>query len=1082
MTTADPTSRRGFLSRLINRLGVGRKLMLIYLLDLSAVIFISGILVQEKFIAIDFARKELAGNAYIAVAKDALILAAQPAATAPAAAFAERAAAVVDIDTRWGTGLNGQADAQSLAASLRRLGPLAAAPTAPRAQALATARRDAIHRARGLVTLVGNQSNLILDPDLDSYYTMSLVLLRYPELVEIAAEISSLLGAAAAPGQPAPAVDRSQYLILEGRLISAAQDIQSDHAQAFAGAADGRLAAALVAPLRELQAGIDRFRAASQRTLDNRGSADDLAALRARQSELLQRLGANWDIAETQLDRLVHARIDGFFHRMWLHLGTALTLLLAILSAVFFVARQITRPLYRLSDVADRVRASGDYSLRASWDSGDEIGRLVVAFNGMLEQLDRQREVQQELFATARAAQAQQQLIESTPIAMVVTAIPRHEVLHANRQAQAWLGGSRTDPWAEGLEPAVRQRFFQELADRQCVDEFEVCWQGGAAPQWSVLSARRMSYQGQDAVLTAFTPIGHLKTLEQRLELWSKVFEASSEGILIVDGQRRIVTANTAFCRNTGHDLADLVGEDPEAWLSEGGAGGHAAEIWRAAARRGSWRGEVRVRRRDDSIFPAWLVANAVMSAAGELSHYIWTMLDITERKASEERIHFLAHHDSLTRLPNRQLFIERLRLAMQQAQRNGQKVAVLFIDLDRFKTINDSLGHHVGDALLRSVAQRLLQAVRSHDTVCRLGGDEFVVALAGVASGEEVLGILESRIVPSIRDAHVVDGAELYVSCSIGISMVPDDAADIDDAMRHADVAMYQAKALGRDGAHFFTPELNERAHTRLRVELQLRHAIDRGELRLHYQPRIAADTGAMVGVEALLRWRSQELGEMMPAAFIPIAEESRLIVPIGAWVVDQACRQQAQWEREGRGTIGVGINVSALQLRDPTLVQALQQSMRLWGTEPGSLELELTESTLMADATGSLAQLQDLKRLGVKLSIDDFGTGYSSLSYLHRFPIDRLKIDRSFVAGMLDDPTDLAITQAIVKLGHALGLQVVAEGVETDAVAAALRAGGCDELQGYLYARALSADDLGRWMDARTAAARALAAAGRA
>ncbi len=1066
MTTADPTSRRGPLGRLINRLSVGRKLMLIYLLDLTAVIFISGILVQEKFIAIDFARKELAGNAYIAVAKDALILAARPSPTVPNAAFTADADAVAAVETQWGSGFDSQADAQALAASLRHLGALDDAAAKP--EPLAAARRDTIHRARALVTLVGNQSNLILDPDLDSYYTMSLTLLRYPELVEIVSQVSALLGAADPPGQRVAAVDRSQYLILEGRLIAAAQDIQSDHAQAFAGASDDRLKAVLATPLRDLESDIDQFRTASQRTLDSRGDPADLSALRERQSALLERLGGNWGLAEAQLQRLIDARIAGFFHRMWLHLGTALALLLTILSAVFFVARQITRPLYRLSDVAARVRESGDYTLRAHWDSGDEIGRLVVAFNGMLEQLDRQREAQQELVATARAAHAQQQLIESMPIAMVVTAIPRHEVLHANGQAQAWLGGRRADPWADGLEPAVRPRFFQELADRHCVDEFEVRWQGGETPQWSVLSARRISYQGQDAVLTAFTPIGHLKTLEQRLELWAKVFEASSEGILIVDGQRRIVTANSAFCRNTRHDLADLAGQSPEAWLCEGGA--RADDIWRTASRRGSWRGEVRVRRRDDSIFPAWLVVGSVLGATGDLSHTIWTMLDITERKASEERIHFLAHHDPLTRLPNRQLFTERLRTAMHGAQLGGTKVAVAFIDLDRFKTINDSLGHHVGDALLRSVSQRLLQAVRAEDTVCRLGGDEFVIALTGVSSGEEVLGILENRLVPLIRDAHIVDGAELHVSCSIGISMYPDDAADIDDVMRHADVAMYQAKALGRDGAHFFTPELNERAHTRLRVELQLRHAIDRGELRLHYQPRMDAATGALMGVEALLRWQSPEHGAMMPSEFIPIAEESRLIIPIGAWVVEEACRQQAHWKREGRGTIGVSINVSAVQLRDPTLGQALQQSMQAWQADPDSIELELTESSLMADATGSLAQLQALKRLGVKLSVDDFGTGYSSLSYLHRFPIDRLKIDRSFVAKMLDDPTDLAIATAIIKLGHTLGLQVVAEGVETEAVAAALRAAECDELQGYLYARPLSVDDLGAWMDRRT------------
>jgi len=588
-----------------------------------------------------------------------------------------------------------------------------------------------------------------------------------------------------------------------------------------------------------------------------------------------------------------------------------------------------------------------------------------------------------------------------------------------------------------------------------------------------VLSARRLTYQGQDAVLTAFTPIGHLKLMEQRLELWAKVFEASSEGIVIVDGQRRIVTANTAFCRNSQFDLAELIGRSPESWIAADDADATRAAMWPSPGRRSSWRGEVRVKRRDDSVFPAWLVVNAVAGPTADVSHYILTMIDITERKASEERIHFLAHHDALTRLPNRMLFTERLRMAMQHSQRSGTKVAVVFIDLDRFKTINDSLGHHVGDAVLRSVSHRLLEAVREDDTVSRLGGDEFVIALNGVAHGEEVLGLLERRLMPLIRESYQIDGADLHLSCSVGVAMYPDDASTIDDLMRHADVAMYQAKATGRDNAHFFTPELNDRAHRRLQVELELRHAIERGELSLHYQPRMAATTGEPVGVEALLRWDSRELGHVTPAEFVPIAEESRLILPIGAWVVEQACRQQALWRRDGMAGLGMSINVSAVQLREPGFFKSLARAMQEWGTVPSDMEIELTESTLMEDVNESLVQLVALKDLGVKLSVDDFGTGYSSLVYLHRFPIDRLKIDRSFVANMLDDPTDLAITRAIIALGHTLGLHVVAEGVETEPIAQALRLAECDELQGYLYATALPAAEVARWITQRRALA---------
>ncbi len=1063
-----PPSARGAFARVLSRLSVGRKLLLIYLLDLSAVIFISGILVQEKYIAIDFARKELAGDAYLAATRDVLLLAAQPSlASLQAPQAAIRSSEIDAAQARWGDQETSRSAADSLVTALNELSDASAATAHPTPSTDAEgARRKTIRQARDLITLVGNQSNLILDPDLDSYYTMSTVVLRYPELVDVISQIGDLLGAASAKKPGLSAADRTRYFILEGRLIAVTQGIQADHDQAFAGAADGQLQSALDRLRQALSASVERFRAISGRIVDGGDLPVGSPSLQQEQSELLERIAHTWYVAANQLDRLLQARIDLQFKRMWWHLSTALFLLMTLLCAVVYVARQITRPLRRLSDVAELVRISADYSLRAEGDSADEIGKLVLAFNGMLERLDLQRAAQQELVATARAASAQQQLIASMPVAIVVTAIPEHEVLHSNQQAVTWIGDKKQDPWATGFEAGVSARFFQGLADRNFVEQFEVRWQGGAEPQWAVLSSCRLDYQGRDAVLTTFTPIGHLKQMEQRLELWAKVFEASSEGIVITDAKRRVVTANASFCQSVGHDLAELVGKNPEDLLGREGGANYADEIWPTALRSGSWRGEVRAIRRDDKSFPAWLVVDAVFSGAGSVSHYIWTIQDITEQKVNEERINFLAHHDPLTRLPNRQLFAERLRMAMQLSQRNGQKVAVVLIDLDRFKNINDSLGHDVGDAVLRSVSQRLLDAVRVEDTVCRLGGDEFVIALNGVANGEEVLAILEHRLMPLVRNSHVVNGAELHVSCSIGISMFPDDAVDIEDCMRHADMAMYLAKSMGRDGVQFFTTDLNERAHSRLRVELQLRQAIERGELLLHYQPRISARTGEMLGVEALLRWNSEELGWVPPSEFIPIAEESRLIVQIGAWVVEQACRQQAQWLRAGHGLVCIAINISAAQLSDQSLQDVLRQSMETWSTDPATIELELTESTLMRNVNAALVQLQALKRLGIMLSVDDFGTGYSSLSYLHRFPIDRLKIDRSFVAGMLNDSADLAITHAIVGLGHTLGLQVVAEGVESEAVAAALRSAQCDELQGFLYSRALSADDLVEWL----------------
>lgn len=1049
-----------FITRRLSRLSVGRKLLVIYLLDLSAVIFISGILINEKFIAIDFGRKEMAGAAYIDRMRPALLATAGWHGADPVPPRA-----LEQLEQQYGDGL------QSAEVSQRFREVLASAAQAGPA-ARETARRAALEQGRALVTRIGNQSNLILDPDLDSYYTMSLVLLRFPELLELGSDMAARLHAPGATGLAATEA-RTQYFILEGRIDAIAASIRSDYAEAFA-AAKGPLEARLDPSRARLLAGIEAFRRASRSVLESSDGSDNgdssvstrgLAAFDAAQQTLFAELDGAWSGAIGELDAMLTSREHGFFARMWMHLGTALFLLLMILTAVFYVARQISLPLRRLSGVVDTVRRTGDHSLRAHWDSGDEIGLLVLGFNDMLAQLDRQRQAQQELAASARAAEAQRDLVAAIPIPLMVTAIPNHEVLNANPSAQAWLGGGTRDPWALGVAPGVRSRFFQQLADRGAVDEFEVRWLGGSEPSWAVLSARRLVYQGQDALLTAFTPINHLKLMEQRLMLWAKVFEASSEGILIINGQHRILTANRALCRLTGHDLGDLVGEPPERLMSDDTTL-HFADLWPVLDQRGTWQGEVTVRRRNGDSYPAWLVASVVRDGPDRISHYIFTSIDVSDRKRSEARIRFLAHHDVLTELPNRSLCIERLGLALQQAQRKGQRVGVLFIDLDRFKNINDSLGHHVGDALLRSVAARMSQAVRPGDTVSRLGGDEFVVVLNNVADGQEILSLVERRLISLIRQPHDIDGAEIHVSCSVGIAVYPDDAQDIDALMRHADVAMYQSKASGRDTARFFTPEMNERAQQRLQLESSLRHAIERDELSLHFQPRIDAHTGALICVEALLRWQSAELGQVPPAQFIPIAEESGQIVAIGAWVIEQACAQHAAWRRDGLGAIRVAINMSALQLRDGGLLEVLRGAIAQHGVSPGDLEIEITESTLMDAAEQSLVQLRALKSLGVMLSIDDFGTGYSSLNYLNRFPIDKLKIDRSFIHRMLGDPTDMAIARAIIGLGHALGLRVVAEGVERPEEADSLRAARCDELQGFLIARPMPPDKLAGWI----------------
>ena len=1063
---------------LLGRMSVGRKLTLIYLLDLTAVIFISGILISEKFIAIDFARKELQGNAYIAEVRAVLTGVARWGAVpgALSGAVQSYAPSVTAAEQSQGAGLGSEAANAALASELDRARLVAVYDAAAAARVL--------NLGTELLTRVGNQSNLILDPDLDSYYTMSLIVLRYPELLEVVNGIRERLEEERDAGG-ASAELRARFLVLEGRLDASAKAIASDTAEASA-AGGVVLRDKLKPPEAALQAALDSFRAIARSTIEDVAPGRSFEAAAAAQLALIDAVGNAWSSNADALEQLLLERIAKSYERMWLHLGTALALLLVVLTVVTVVAKSISHPLRHLSRVAEEVRRTGNQELRAVGHGSDETARLIGAFNDMLDQLGRERESQKELAASARAADAQRDLVHATPIALVVTSIPGHEVLHANPPAQRWLGGCSTDPWKTGMEPSVRSRFFQQLADRDHVDEFEVRWRIGDDAAWAVLSARRIQYQGQDAVLTAFAPINHLKLMERRLELWAKVFEASGEGILIVDAQRHIVTVNQAFTRHTGYDIQDVVGEKPSMVLPGIEAAGADCTLWAAVEKRGMWHGELSLRRRNGSEFPSWVMVNAVRqshSATGhrgppalgvtpdadtrgtEISHYIFTSIDISDRKKSEQRIQFLAEHDVLTELPNRSLCSARLRRAVSDAQRHGHQVAVLFIDLDRFKDINDTFGHHIGDSLLRSVARRLQESVRVGDTVSRLGGDEFVIVLSNVSHIDEVTQLVEQRVIPRIRAPHLINEAELHVSCSVGIAMYPGDADDIDTLMRNADTAMYQAKGTGKDRAQFYTAAMTERAQSRMRLEADLRRALELKQLSLYWQPRVRAQDGSLAGVEGLLRWRHPDKGMISPAEFIGVAEETGLIVPIGDWVIDEACRQITRWRAEGLPAMGVSINLSARQLRSDHLVDVVRDALQRNAVPPGMLELELTESMVMEDAEVNLRQMHALRALGVSLSIDDFGTGYSSLAYLNRFPIDKLKIDRSFVHTMLTDRTDRAITLAIIGLGHTLGLKVVAEGVEQIGEADLLREAKCDELQGYYYARPMPAGEIVAW-----------------
>lgn len=572
--------------------------------------------------------------------------------------------------------------------------------------------------------------------------------------------------------------------------------------------------------------------------------------------------------------------------------------------------------------------------------------------------------------------------------------------------------------------------------------------------------------------LIGIRDLSRTRQTEEELHLAASVFEGSHEGIVITDAAHRILRANTAFTRITGIATNDAVGHTVQGLLAvDGGEDARRQYIWESVARQGLWQGEVWFRRHNGDLFPAWHRISALHDHRGEVLHYINLFTDITDKKLSEERIHHLAHYDVLTDLPNRLLFNDRLAHSMERAQRNDAKVGLLFLDLDHFKNVNDTLGHEFGDNLLQVIAECLRGAVREQDTVARLGGDEFTVVLEDLVRVQDA-GVVANKILEAIAHPVNLQGHELFVRASIGISIFPDDGRDVQTLLRNADAAMYRAKEHGRNTYQYYTPELTLASIERLDLENALRRALERDELFLHYQPQVAMPSGRIIGAEALLRWSHPTKGLIPPSQFVPLAEDAGLMGPIGTWVIETACMQLRAWRTEGLPLRRVAVNLSGQQIIRGDLVATVRDILERTGVDPVDLELEITESFVMAHLSDGLATLNRLKELGVTLAIDDFGTGYSSLAYLKRLPIDRLKIDRSFVQDVPADRDDMAIAATIIAMAHNLDLQVIAEGVEQPAQADFLRHHRCDEVQGYLYGRPLDPQAFRDLIDTRDTA----------
>ena len=556
---------------------------------------------------------------------------------------------------------------------------------------------------------------------------------------------------------------------------------------------------------------------------------------------------------------------------------------------------------------------------------------------------------------------------------------------------------------------------------------------------------------------------------DEDLKLRDRAIESSVSAICITDNLAAddpIVYVNPAFERITGYSSQEVLGRNARLLQGTDLAQPELITIRAALHDERPCHVVLRNYRKDGSMYWNELNISPVRNDAGVVTHYIGVHSDITAAKTHQDELARQANHDSLTGLPNRNLLWDRIDRACVRTQRYGDFAAVAFLDLDNFKLVNDSLGHTLGDHLLRAVAARLASSVRAMDTVARLGGDEFVLVLSDHKSAESVSGELQ-RIVESFSQPFSVDDRDVFITASVGVALYPQDANDPETLMKNAELAMYRAKDSGRNAYRLYTADLQVRVTERLTLEGMLRRALERGELALHYQPQVDLRTNRIFGCEALLRWNQPDLGMVGPAKFIPLAEETGLIVPIGEWVVRTACLQTKAWQNAGLPAITVAVNISARQFREANLLQLVAKILAETGLDPAQLELEVTESVIMHDAQYVIATLQAFRDMGVRLSVDDFGTGYSSLSYLKRFPVDRLKIDQSFVRDITADPDDAAIAQAVITLGHTMNLRVIAEGVETPEQLAFLRRNQCDEMQGYLFGKPMPAHEFGKLLE---------------
>lgn len=564
----------------------------------------------------------------------------------------------------------------------------------------------------------------------------------------------------------------------------------------------------------------------------------------------------------------------------------------------------------------------------------------------------------------------------------------------------------------------------------------------------------RIDLQGQPAILGTLIDITDYKKVKKQLSIAHKVFANTIEGVAVTDSEGNIEWVNQAFTAITGYDANEVIGKNPRILKSERHTNQFYRKMWSSLIERGQWQGEIWNRKKDGETYPEWLTISAIKDDHGNVVQYVSIFNDITERIKQEEHIKYQAYHDALTGLPNRALFTDRIARTIAHGQRHREEFVVILLGLDRFKRINDSLGHAQGDKLLIAVANRLSESLHEDDTIARFSGDIFGIILKEAKNTDKLL-VHVKEIFDKFNTPFIIGNHTIHVTVSMGISLYPVDGSDAESLIKNADTAMYRCKISGKNCYEIYTPTMNEKALKWLCMENDIHKALERDEFVLHYQPQVDIKTGKIVGAEALVRWIHPKSGFMSPGEFIPLAEETGLIIPLGEWVLNRACSQNKEWQDKGLPKILMSVNLSTVQFQNHNLIQRVKEILEDTKLSPKYLELEITESNSMLDADLTSKKLSAFKEMGIKMAIDDFGTGYSSLAYLSNFPIDKIKIDQSFIRGIPQEKEMVAIIKAIIAISNSLNIKTIAEGVETEEQLKYLEVLQCDEIQGYYYSR---------------------------